>query len=234
MSADPDLQLQNADGRRVLLAGATGLVGRQILASLLADESVGAVHVLGRRSPAVIHAKLTVHRVDFAQLPTLPHVEEAYLALGTTIRVAGSQQAFRAVDFEANLAVAQASVAAGARRVALVSALGADAQSRVFYSRVKGELEVALRRLSLDALVIAQPSLLLGDRVALNQPTRTGEKIGAWLSRVLGPVIPAKYRAIDAGAVARALVATLPTARGTIILSSAELARIGGSMSSQD
>lgn len=227
MGAALDIETQSAGGRSVLLAGATGLVGRQILRLLLADGSVGAVHVIGRRSPDVLHAKLTVHRVDFAHLPTLPPVEEVYLALGTTIRVAGSQGAFRAVDLDANLAVAQAGVAAGARRVAVVSALGADARSRVFYSRVKGELEDALRSMPLDALVIAQPSLLLGDRAALKQPNRSGEKLGTWLSKVLGPVIPRRYRPVEATAVARALVSTLPAARGTVTLSSAELARLG-------
>src|SRR5581483_6669242 len=77
-------------------------------------------------------------------LPPLPPVDEVYLALGTTIKVAGSQAAFRAVDYDANLAVARAALAAGARRCGLVSAMGADAKSKVFYNRVKGELEEAL------------------------------------------------------------------------------------------
>ena len=90
------------------LAGATGLVGRAILEGLLADTSVAAVHAIGRRNPGRVHPKLISQVVDFAALPPLPPLDEVYLALGTTIKVAGSQAAFRAVDFDANLAVARA------------------------------------------------------------------------------------------------------------------------------
>ncbi|MFA9441729.1 NAD-dependent epimerase/dehydratase family protein [Uliginosibacterium sp. sgz301328] len=144
-----------ADQREVILAGATGLVGGQILQALLAEPNVGRVHALGRRAPNVSHPKLQVHIVDFGRLPTLPRADEVYLALGTTIKVAGSQAAFRAVDLEANLAVAQAAVAAGARRIGVVSAAAANATSSVFYNRVKGELEDALKAMDLAALVIA-------------------------------------------------------------------------------
>ncbi|HZI14004.1 MAG TPA: oxidoreductase, partial [Myxococcus sp.] len=104
-----------APPRAVALAGATGLVGRALLEGLLADEAVTAVHALGRRKLDTAHPKLTSHVVDFTALPPLPPVDEVYLALGTTIKVAGSQAAFRAVDFDANLAVARAARAAGAR-----------------------------------------------------------------------------------------------------------------------
>ena len=129
--------------RHVAVAGASGLVGRCLVARLCADPSVAQVHALVRRALPLTHAKLRTHGVDFAALPALPAIDEVYLALGTTIKVAGSQAAFRAVDFDANLAVAQAARAAGARRCGLVSALGASARSAVFYSRVKGELEDA-------------------------------------------------------------------------------------------
>ena len=214
-------------GRRVLLAGATGLVGLQILRLLLDDSSVGEVHVVGRRDPGLAHPKLTAHVVDFRRLPPIPQVDEVYLALGTTIRVAGSRQAFRAVDLDANLAVAEAGVAAGAKRVAVVSAVSANAQSRIFYNRIKGELEAALRRMPLDALVIAQPSMLLGDRAALKQPIRIGEKLGILISWIIEPLLPLDYRAVRADAVARALITTLPTARGVVVLPSSVLAQAG-------
>jgi uncharacterized protein YbjT (DUF2867 family) len=203
--------------RTVVLAGATGLVGREILKGLLADDSVKAVHALGRRTLDA-HPKLTSHVVNFAALPPLPPVDEAYLALGTTIKVAGSQAAFRAVDFDANLAVARAAMAAGARRAGLVSAMGADAHSRIFYSRVKGELEVMLAALSFEGLVIARPSMLVGDREALGQPVRSGERIAMYAGAVLGPLIPANYRPIAASDVARALLTHVPTARGREVL----------------
>ena len=113
--------------RTVALAGATGLVGREIFQGLLADPSVASIHVLGRRAVEA-HPKVTPHVVDFgAALPALPRLDEVYLALGTTIKIAGSQGAFKAVDFDANLAVARAALAAGARRAGLVSAMGASA-----------------------------------------------------------------------------------------------------------
>lgn len=206
--------------RRTLLAGATGLVGQEILHALLADDTVDSVHVLARRPGPMVHAKLVWQVVDFASLPALPVVDEAYLALGTTIKAAGSQAAFRAVDFDMNLAVARAALQAGARRLGLVSAMGADSASRVFYNRVKGELEAAVTALGFEGLVIARPSLLLGERGALGQAPRAGERIGAMLAGLLRPLIPADYRPIKAVDVARALLAQVPQARGNRILRS--------------
>ncbi|MCA0175961.1 MAG: NAD(P)H-binding protein [Proteobacteria bacterium] len=213
--------------RNVLLAGATGLVGGLLLQALLADGGVSEVHALTRRPLALHHPKLQTHTVDFAHLPALPPVDEVYLALGTTIKVAGSQAAFRAVDFDANLAVAQAAFAAGARRAGLVSAGSANARSAAFYTRVKGELEDALKAMSFKALVIAQPSLLLDQRDGLGQPSRLGERIAIPVARLLAPILPGAYKPVHARAVAQALVRTVPTAEGVIVLPSDVLARIG-------
>lgn len=199
--------------RIAIIAGATGLVGGGILAGLLADPDVAAVHSIGRKALPMQHPKLTAHVVDFAALPALPPADEVYLALGTTIKVAGSQEAFRGVDFDANLAVANAALAAGARRVGLVSAMGADTRSSVFYSRVKGELEDALAQLPFEGLVIARPSMLVGDRDALGQPPRRGEIWAAKVSEVLGFLIPANYKPIAADAVAKALLKEVPAAQ---------------------
>lgn len=208
-----------------MVAGATGLVGREILQGLLADEAVAAVHVLARRKLDVQHPKLNVHLVDFAALPPLPTVDEAYLALGTTIKVAGSQAAFRAVDFDASLAVARAAKAAGARRLGVVSAMGADPRSAVFYSRVKGELEDALAALGFEGLVIARPSMLAGNRGALGQPERSGELVALSVSRWLKPLIPSNYRSIDAHDVASALLREVPRAQGREVLLSGAMQR---------
>ncbi len=216
---------ERAVQRTIALAGATGLVGRSILDGLLADPSVQSVHVLARRNPRVAHARLTCRIVDFAALPPLPPVDEIYLALGTTIKVAGSQAAFRAVDFDANLAVARAALAAGARRCGLVSAMGANANSRVFYNRVKGELEEALARLPFAGLVIARPSLLTGDRAALGQPERPLEKLSEAFMKVFGSLIPANYRPIAAARVARTLLARTPSADGRVVVFSGEMQR---------
>lgn len=211
--------------RTALLAGATGLVGRELLRGLLADDGVSTVHVLARRALALDDPKLQVHVVDFAALPALPACDEAYLALGTTIKVAGSQPAFRAVDFDANLAVARAARAAGARRLGIVSAMGADPRSAVFYSRVKGELEDALAALGFERLVIARPSMLAGDRASLGQPERSGEHMALAVSRWLRPLIPSNYRSIAARDVAGALLREVPRASGREVLLSGAMQR---------
>jgi len=219
--------------RTVVLAGATGLVGREILRSLLSDPTVIGVHTLGRRAMAAQHGKHTHHVVDFAALPALPAsatsrpVDEVYLAVGTTIKVAGSQAAFRAVDHDANLAVARAAQAAGATRAGLVSAMGADAGSALFYSRVKGDTEDALAALDFATLVIARPSFLLGDRASLGQPLRSGEKLADNLSRWLKPLIPANYRAIPAAHVAAALLDAVPRRGGRHVLLSGAMQHAG-------
>jgi len=211
--------------RRIFLAGATGLVGQALLRALLLDPAVGSLQVLARRSPGVDHPKLATHVVDFSALPALSGIDEVYLALGTTIKVAGSQAAFRAVDLDANLAVARAAFKAGARRLGVVSAMGADSGSRVFYNRVKGELEDAVAALGFEGVVIARPSLLTGDRAALGQPARAGERIGAVAMSVLRPFIPADYRSIKAADVAHALLAHVPQSQGKIILRSGAMQR---------
>ena len=164
-----------------------------------------------------------LHIVDFAALPSdLPPTDDVYIALGTTIKTAGSEAAFRAVDFDAVVAVARAGRAAGATRLAVVSALGADSTSRVFYNRVKGDMEAAIAGLGYDSVAIAQPSLLMGDRAALGQPVRSGE---VWAKRLLSPVmrfVPGSIRPIDAADVAAASIAAMAEAKpGVRILSSA-------------
>jgi len=210
--------------RSVLIAGASGLVGRQILQGLLADDSVKAIHSLGRRELDVTHPKLTQHRVDFSKaLPALPSVGEAFVALGTTIKVAGSQEAFRAVDYHAVVAVAKAAKAAGAKRLGVVSAMGADKHSTIFYNRVKGEAEEALSALGFDTLVIARPSFLAGDRETLGQPVRGGEKLALRVSKWLAPLIPDNLKSIDAAAVAHALLESVPHSVGKHVLLSGEM-----------
>jgi uncharacterized protein YbjT (DUF2867 family) len=213
----------NTNTRRVVLAGATGLVGGHVLAGLLADEAVAEVHVVGRRPVSVSHAKLRMHVVDLRAIPPLPTADEVYLALGTTIKVAGSREAFRAVDYDANLAVARAAYDAGARRIGLVSAMGANAKSSVFYSRVKGELEDAVLRLETSATVVVRPSLLVGDRRRLGQPARRGETLAAPIMDFLRVILPRNYRAISAEKVARALLAEVPTAKGARVIASGDL-----------
>jgi uncharacterized protein YbjT (DUF2867 family) len=211
--------------RRALLAGATGMVGRAMLP--LVSRGHASVDLLLRRPvPALeLGPRVRSHVVDFARLEgAVPPVDDVFIALGTTIGVAGSEAAFRAVDFDAVVAVARAARAAGATRLALVSALGADAGSRVFYNRVKGETEDAVAALGYATVVIARPSLLLGDRESLGQPVRRMEALAMRFSRPLGWVVPRAVRPIAAADVAAALVAAIARGEpGVKILASGDM-----------
>ncbi len=193
------------------MAGATGLVGREILARLLADKNYSAVHCVGRRRPVASSNKLVVHLTDSLASYQAPQVDDVFIALGTTIKVAGSQQAFRAVDFEAVVALAHSARQAGAHRLGIVSAMGANAKSQVFYNRVKGEMEQAVRLLGYESITLARPSLITGDRASLAQADRSGESMALKAMTVFSALIPGNYRPIAAADVADALTHAVRT-----------------------
>jgi len=206
--------MAGASRRRVWLAGATGLVGRELLDRLIADPDTSAVHLLLRRAAPVLpaHPKLQNHLVDFDRLPALPPADEVLIALGTTIKQAGSQEAFRRVDFDAVVNTARAGRAGGATRLGIVSALGADTRSGVFYNRVKGEMQQAVAALGYDTVVFAQPSLLLGDRARLGQPVRPLEALAMRWSKPVMALLPRGVRPITAADVAAALLQAVRSA----------------------
>lgn len=222
---------------QAIIAGATGLVGGKILELLLADPAYEKVHSLVRRAPAkATGGKLETHVVDFDALEAqdasavaaLPAVDHVLISLGTTIKKAGSQEAFRKVDFGYVVAVARAARARGARRVGLVSSLGAAADSSVFYNRVKGEAEDVLKGLGYEATVLARPSILDGDR----RESRPGERVGIAVGNALSFVMVGalrKYRPIPIERVARGLVRAVKddTMLGTIVIESDELSILG-------
>ena len=193
--------------RQALLAGATGLVGGHVLTRLLAHPSYSRVEVLVRRELPIHDPKLVQHIVDFERLEAVPGTaaEDVFCCLGTTIGKAGSQQAFRRVDHDFALALANLAKAAGAQQFLMVSSLGADSKSSVFYSRVKGETEHDVVMTGLPKVVFMRPSLLIGER----QERRTGEIVGALVGRVIGPLLVGslrKYRPISADDVAAAML----------------------------
>ena len=190
--------------RTVVIAGASGLVGGRCLAHLLEHPDVGRVVSLGRRALDVKHAKLEQRTVDFARLDveSIPKdVEDAHCALGTTMKKAGSREAFVAVDKDAVLAFARATRARGARRFVLVSSLGADARALSFYLRVKGETEQAVGALGFDVVHVLRPSMLDGERAEARSVERMGLGIMRALAPVLGGIAP-----IHVDVVGRAMV----------------------------
>lgn len=207
--------------QHILLAGATGLTGEHLLDRLLNEPTVERVLAPTRR-PLAEHKRLDNPVGEIADL--LPHlqgpVDTAFCCLGSTIRQAGSQEAFRAIDLDLVLAVGARARELGARHYLVISALGADASSSVFYNRTKGEMEVALKAQDWPQLTLVRPSLLLGPRSEF----RLGERLAAPLMRWL----PGKYRGIGACTLARALWRlALETDQGTRIVESDELRRLG-------
>ena len=211
--------------RIALLAGATGLVGRELLPLLLDDADIEEVVVLSRRSIATPHPKLQQGVVSFDQLQNfvLPQVDDFYCCLGTTIRQAGSRDAFREVDFVYPVTIARMAMEAGATRCLFVSAMGADPQSRVFYNRIKGEVERELMGLELQSVYAFRPSLLTGSRAEI----RLGERVAQALALPISLLLPPKLRPIAAADVARAMHACgRRSAVGRFVILSDEIRKI--------
>jgi uncharacterized protein YbjT (DUF2867 family) len=210
--------------KTIWVVGATGLVGRETVRVLF--EQGHQIVTWVRRASGQAHLRLQERVVDFEQLdaafadPSVASPDAAVSCLGTTIKQAGSQERFRRVDYEYVLAFARAARMAGASTFAVVTAMGADSDSMIFYNRVKGDVERELAALGFEHLVIARPSLLIGERAE----TRLGEKLMTPLSRLL----PLRYRGIEGATVARALGAALglPGTRRRVLLSD-ELQRLG-------
>jgi len=210
--------------KTALLIGATGLIGGQLLTKLLHSPFYSKVIVLTRRALDLRNTKLTEVIFDFDR-PDASRImaDDIFCCLGTTIKKAGSREAFKKVDFEYPLKVAKLAKLNGANKYIIVTAMGADPKSGIFYNRVKGEIESELKQLNFDSLHILQPSLLLGDR----QESRTGEKIGEVLAAVFRPIMLGplkKYRAIESEKVANAMIAfaKLPE-KGVFVHDSGEL-----------
>jgi uncharacterized protein YbjT (DUF2867 family) len=213
--------------RSALVVGASGLVGRHLLTLLLADDAYSRVIVLTRKSLGFEHPKLLECIVNFDQLEKHQNLikgEDAFCCLGTTIKVAGSQKAFRKVDFTYVVQTAAISQKNGARQFLVISSLGADIHSRIFYNRVKGEMEESVVKIPFDAVRIFRPSLLLGER----RESRPAEALGVFFVKALSPLLfigaLRRYRAVHAQTVAKAmLLAAKQQGEGVKIVESEEI-----------
>lgn len=222
---------QLGDMATALIAGGSGLVGGFLLRELLAAPEYDRVVAVARRRLDAEHPKLTQVTTDFATLRQLAPAlrgDDAFCCLGTTIRRAGSREAFRAVDQGAVLAFAWAAQQGGAKRFFHVSSMGADAASRFFYTRVKGETDHALAVMGFETLGIFRPSLLRGPRTEF----RLGERLSAVGLAISEPFLVGrwrKFRAIHAEVVARAMVRASfgRGPRGTLVYESDEVADLG-------
>ncbi|MBT2569955.1 NAD-dependent epimerase/dehydratase family protein [Planococcus sp. ISL-110] len=195
------------NNKTALLAGASGLVGNELLHILLDSPHYRGVKILVRRPLDMEHEKLEQVITDFDKLDHYAKhfdVDDVYCCLGTTIRKAGSQDDFKKVDYEYPLRMAEMAKSQQAKNFLIITALGADAESKMFYSRIKGQLQVRLKKVGLTALHIFQPSLLLGDR----QEFRLGEKAATVLSPAISKLLRGKmkkYKPVEARNVALAM-----------------------------
>ncbi|MEG2878732.1 MAG: NAD-dependent dehydratase [Comamonas sp.] len=206
---------------KLLLAGATGLVGSHLLRLALADARITQVIAPVRRALSTTHPKLLAPVVDYDALPEdAPwwQADAVVCALGTTMKAAGSQAAFRKVDHDYPLAVARCARAHGTPTYVLNSASGANAQSRFFYNRVKGELELALAGVGFTSLTSARPGLIGGER----RESRPAERAALLALTALGPLLPRRWRICPAQTIARAMLDAALQARAGVHVLPAE------------
>lgn len=194
--------------RKALIVGSTGLIGNYCLQNLLNDPGYSEVTAIVRKPILKTHRKLKTGISKFSNLENdIPNIQadDVYCCLGTTIKNAGSQEAFKQVDFSLVVSIAELMRRQAAEQFLVISSMGADSNSKVFYSRVKGEMEQALQQLNYPCLRIIRPSLLLGKR----DEFRFAEKIGVILAPVLKPFLMGslrKYRPVQAVNVAQFMV----------------------------
>lgn len=192
---------------KIAIAGYTGLIGSHLLDLAKRDSSITEIIALGRKEPEH-HATLRFVRTDFEQVKpledALQDVNAIFCCLGTTIKTAGSKEAFAKVDLSYVANLAHAAANCGVKQMAVVSAIGADARSSIFYNKVKGEMEFAVKNSGIPKVYIFQPSLLFGNR----KEFRFGERVGSAVMRLLSPVMLGgmkKYKPIKASIVAKAM-----------------------------
>jgi uncharacterized protein YbjT (DUF2867 family) len=209
--------------KTALLIGSTGLIGQQILELLLVDSDYEKVIAISRKPLANSNPKLQNVICELKQLADFKNsflADDVFCCLGTTMKTAKSKEAFRAVDFDAPLQIAQLTKALGTRQYLLVSALGANKDSGIFYNRVKGEVEEAIARVGFESFHVMRPSLLTGPR----QEHRAGEKAAQVAYQIFGFLIPKKYLAIQSIKVARAMLRIAKkNQKGLVIHESVEL-----------
>lgn len=192
--------------KTALVLGATGLIGDLLTHLLTESARYDTVKVLVRNSLTWKHPRMQEVLFDFER-PNglLTQADDVFCCLGTTMKKAGSKEAFRKVDYQYPMDIARRALENGAKQFAIVTSMGADPESSFFYNRVKGEVERDLTAMRFPALLIFRPSLLLGNRPNDN---RLGERLAEGAMRLLNPLIPAKYKGVDAAKVATAMLTT--------------------------
>jgi len=194
-----------------ILFGATGMVGNTLLHHLLSDDRYTKIISIGRRKLPLTHTKLTQHIGDLLDPNTYKDKmtgDHVFICLGTTINKAGTQEKFKKVDVEMPIAIAKTAHQLGIKKIALISSVGANEKSRIFYSRCKGEVENKIQTLNFETFYVFRPSFLVGSRSEF----RFAEKIGIGVAKILKPITPSNYKPIRDEALAKAMIESLNTA----------------------
>ena len=196
--------------KTALLAGASGLVGSELLELLVDNTVYQTIHILTRKPLKMNSPKIIEHVINFDNLDGLTlenPIDHVFCTLGTTIKKAGTKENFRKVDFDYVVELGRKAKRWNAEKFLVVSSLGANARSSIFYSRTKGEMEKALQEINLPQLFIFRPSLLMGNR----KENRTGEKTAIAVYKIINPLFIGKlkkYKGIEASRVAQAMMKT--------------------------
>ena len=194
--------------KKPLIIGSTGLVGSYLLKEILNEPNLIQVTALVRKKGQIQNTKLNEIQFDFktnAGMASLDAADHVFCCLGTTIKVAGSKKAFRYVDFELPLMFAQWAASTNAKSFSIVTSMGANANSSIFYNKVKGEVEDEIKKLDIPIIQIFQPSLIMGQR----KEFRIGELLGKAFMTLINPLLIGsvkKFRGIHAEKIAKGLV----------------------------
>jgi len=218
--------------KHALILGSTGLVGSQLTSEILENSEYETVCTLVRRPTSLKHPKLKEVITDFSRLSEnteVFQVDEVFICLGTTRKKAGSKENFIKVDHDYVVEAAKLAKAQDVQRIAVVSAIGADSESRFFYKRIKGQMEEAVSGIGIPFTYFFRPSLLLGDR----KEFRPGEKMGEWLGKAVQPILIGKlkkYRSVEGKKVAKAMVAFMKNSKNGVHLVESDLIQKIGSL----
>ena len=209
--------------KTALIAGATGLIGNELVQKMLQSEQYGWIYLISRKPCGIVNEKIHEIVIDFEQIEQTyleNKVDEAFCTLGTTMKQAGSREKFRKVDLEYVLSFAKLAKNAGTSKFLVISSMGANPKSSVFYNRIKGLAEEGLKNLGFKHLVILRPSLLLGKR----PEPRLGERMGAIFMKAFNFLIPDNHKAIEASRVADKMLEMAGNAsEGVTVVESGEM-----------
>lgn len=209
--------------KSALLLGATGLTGSHLLEMLLECKEYNKIIIYVRKPGGIHHPKLEEKIIDYHTWQEAVLADDVFCCLGTTIKKAKTKEAFRKVDLEYPVKIAQLQKKAGSKRFLVISAMGANSKSAIFYSKVKGEMEEQVQQIGYESLFIFRPSFITGNR----KENRAGESIGIGLFKLIGPLLTGplkKYRSVSADAIAKAMLHMAQTeTQGTQVFLSDEI-----------